>query len=369
MAAETVGEAAKLDARFNAGIHNRFDIEVIDSRTGEVRQRAQAENVICSKFWASTFGIGSALKNIAVGSGTGVPSEKDTDLFSFLTKKAPNTSEDVFVDDTENLVYSIKRKITLIETELVGSTLTEVGFHNETYITTHAMMQDMNGNQISILKTDTDIINIYATIFICYANIPWLIGNSHKANMLEISAGYSQFGQAYANSQFCRAYAVNVPGYSDEYGLSVTRNPEKKTMTIRFPRFPADYANGGGIYTVESWTYPVWTVLNFPINKLDLGSDIIGEVGETGDGTTKDFATDFAMASNITVYFNGVIQTTGIHTDPPKNTVERNIHFETPPPIGTVITFDYHTDYIAKDENHVFDLSITIELGEYMPTA
>jgi hypothetical protein len=41
------------------------------------------------------------------------------------------------------------------------------------------------------------------------------------------------------------------------------------------------------------------------------------------------------------------------------------VHFDTPPAAGAVITMDYDTDSVAKDENHVFDLTLTIQLGEY----
>ena len=43
----------------------------------------------------------------------------------------------------------------------------------------------------------------------------------------------------------------------------------------------------------------------------------------------------------------------------------KNIHFTTAPASGAVITADYHTPTIAKDTNHVFDLTVTIQLGEY----
>ena len=39
--------------------------------------------------------------------------------------------------------------------------------------------------------------------------------------------------------------------------------------------------------------------------------------------------------------------------------------FDAPPAPGAVITADYHTPVIAKDENHVFDVSMTIHCGEY----
>jgi len=42
-----------------------------------------------------------------------------------------------------------------------------------------------------------------------------------------------------------------------------------------------------------------------------------------------------------------------------------NVIFDTPPASGAVITADYTPRCIAKDANHVFDFTFTIQLGEY----
>lgn len=153
-----------------AKIHNRFDIEVIDSRTGEIRQRAQAENVICNQLWAKLF---SGYSNsqyftyIHYGTGTGTPASTDTSLFTYLGNAAAGMEE--METDPANCVYSCTKKIQLNELTAVGAALTEVGIGHGTdasTLCTHAMLKDMNGNQISIVKTSTDIINIYATIYV-----------------------------------------------------------------------------------------------------------------------------------------------------------------------------------------------------------
>jgi hypothetical protein len=48
-----------------------------------------------------------------------------------------------------------------------------------------------------------------------------------------------------------------------------------------------------------------------------------------------------------------------------ENIKATNIHFSVPPAEGAVITADYFTKTIAKDENHVFDMTVTIQPGEY----
>ena len=68
----------------NASIHNRFDIEIIDSKTGEVKQKAKAFNTICNNLWLK---LGSYFGHIHFGTGNGTPSQNDTTLFSFLGSK------------------------------------------------------------------------------------------------------------------------------------------------------------------------------------------------------------------------------------------------------------------------------------------
>ena len=66
-------KAQKIDAKLNASIHNRFDIEVVDVKTGEIKQRAQAENVICNALWTRLFTPGAYFNYIHYGTGSGTP--------------------------------------------------------------------------------------------------------------------------------------------------------------------------------------------------------------------------------------------------------------------------------------------------------
>ena len=43
--------SSKMEHVIEMSIHNRFDIEVIDAKTGKVKQTAQAFNCICNKLW------------------------------------------------------------------------------------------------------------------------------------------------------------------------------------------------------------------------------------------------------------------------------------------------------------------------------
>ena len=135
-----------IKANINASIHNRFDIEVVDAKTGEVKQKAQAENVVCDYLWTQMFKKSTSdstkwFQTILVGDGTGTPSASDTTLFHYLASYTPAASDDVYRFDKKGHVASITRKVTILETQLVGNELTEVGISNATSSTcTHAML-------------------------------------------------------------------------------------------------------------------------------------------------------------------------------------------------------------------------------------
>lgn len=364
---------------FGASIHNRFDVEVVDPATGKVKQKAQAENVICAAYWSYIVSAATALSYIHYGSGSGTPSANDTALFSFIAAVAPSSSDDLLKDDRTNFVYSIRKKITLSETTAVGKTLTEIGFgysNTSGTLTTHAMLKDMNGNTISIVKTNTDVINIYATIFLDYSKIAGLIPYEKYAslthdpfpsnaigfreNIFKIMVGYTSY-IATGSSQFVR---LNDPtgAKADVYGLTASYNSTNRTLTIAIPRIPIDSCNWNGIDTVSLWGYPVWTPIMFFSECLNLGSDISNEAIGTGNGSTKDYTTVFSLTSKAKVYLDGV-ETSDFTLDRSYSHTT-NLHFNTAPPNGSVITADYHTDYIAKDNNHVYDLTIVINVNE-----
>ena len=480
----------KVNVPIKAKIHNRFDIEVIDSRTGKVRQRAQAENVICNQLWTMlSYGNYNSryFLYIHYGTGTGTPSAADTSLFTF-TAAASATNMTTKMDAANNL-FSCTKKIRLSETTAIGITLTEVGIgssDSSSSLCTHAMLKDMNGNQISISKTSTDIINIYATVFVHWSStlntgnirlldnasiLFYLTGNS--------SSGYYQY---YCPSYYSTSKGARLFDSKGIFNKSVSNsiNAAAKTITLSIARIAANVGNmPGGIGCINLYNYDNSSNY-YPCFAIKTGSDwfagstITGEAVGTGDGSTKDFATDFDFPQNAKIYVDGVEAsgvtvdnapitnadmaayfdevtvidgvaypketnnlsnntnsgftmlgagtyynphyTTGIKSfaksSPDKVEVSNdlitwvtltlsatttvpveyrnykywrvsagayygiynlisdtfnttNIHFATAPVSGAVITADYTTPVIAKDTNHVFDLTITITYGEY----
>lgn len=374
VAAGITPESQCINAKFNASIHNRFDIEVIDAETGEIKQKAQAENVICTNYWKYLFYSQSTyIYYICFGSGEGIPSESDTTLFSFLGSGFMGSKRNTKIDDE---TYSFRGGIQLSETVAVGETITEVGLSpsNSNAIVTHAMLKDMNGNQIGIAKTDTDIINIYATVFLhipssALKGITFTEVNPEKEyDFFRAIAGLGIYLRPTAFSWQTRVY--NTAGNTQNLSaFTQTTNPTSANKAVSFiiPRIAVGSGNlAGGISEIEIVGYygSMEQIISIPVtSEWYPGSNIVGESIGTGDGTTTAFATDFVHATNATIYVNGVAQSGVTVTD--ASTVTNNIVFTTAPASGAVITADYHTSVIAKDVNHVFDFSVTFNFGEY----
>lgn len=511
-----LSKVKKVEGNFEASIHNRFDVEVIDAKTGKVKQRAVGHNVICNALWTRMASNSAYFTHIHYGTGNGTPSAADTSLFAFKGYVQISSDQGLKIDD-ENCVASITCKVQLGETVAVGAVLTEVGIAYGTSasnLVTHAMLKDMNGNNISLEKTDTDIVNIYATVFVHWPaeysdpnNGIQIIGTMTNYSDHNYNKTYSFFHYLLGRSGFASyLYLQLVPRRFTHYGgvsygktqeeyiggatLSFDASTRKATLSFRFG---ANYANSlGGQHGVMLYTHlennSAYST-GGPTIYLKAGkswfpySEIADESVGTGDGATVDFATKFDLPYDATVYVDGVavpdaivenvpirydkmfryfnqiivkkgkiypsgcylvnntngfdIIGVGIYENPfhefgikgykttyssgysgkvrvsddavnwsepftmsgsaeagidfpedfrykrywkfdssPENILAtgqhfavdltgKNIHFQTPPAAGSVITIDYKTPTIAKDENHVFDINLTIQLGEY----
>lgn len=309
---------------FNAKIHNRFDIEVCDAKTGEVKQRAQAFNVICDALWTRLFNGNTYFNYIIYGSGTGTPAATDTTLFNRINSVNVYNTTVSTTGSGRDKILSYQKKITLDENTSNGKTITEVGIgYDSTHIATHAMLQDMNGNPISITKTNTDIIYIYATIYIHYfaysisenSFIVYSI-DENTSTMLSQIAGTRSWSEDRTHYilfspgvMFAQRIFDNDPQSAYNFKLgTVSFNPSTKTMTesVRL-------LSGEGNYGIVSTAFNSGGVI-FDVSKsYNLNAfAITGESIGTGDGSTNTFKSKFPINSSAKVYVDGVEQASGI---------------------------------------------------------
>lgn len=339
----------RINPTVNASIHNRFDIEVVDAKTGKVKQKAYAENVILDNWWlaiggpttsSSTSSYYGAASGMVFGSGSGNPSQTDTDLFSRFgsIRLIDNSSCQYGAPTTDT--YTMTLSTSLDETKYVGNVFTEIGlcsFRSVSYastsyfldrVVTHAMLKDMNGNQVSLTKTETDIFNITATVFLHWdadgygdGNIKCLLGGL-APNGSYSAIGFPCFVARLLGRVSFSADLFSLIGRSPATNETVNDcswdvDSSSKAITITASRFPVgSWNNPCTVATIDSWTsnnrhkQPIFALIvggeDFP------GTQITGETIGTADGSSIDFNTKFPYAKNAKIYIDGVEQTNGV---------------------------------------------------------
>lgn len=318
-------------------IHNRFDIEVIDANTGEVKRKAEAFNVVTTNYWSRVCDQSNWFSYIHYGSGDGVPSSEDKGLFNEINNKAV-TGRTVKSFPKEGYAYC-RKSIQLSPSDAVGTTIREVGIGFDSGISsicTHAMLKDMNGNQISIEKTDTDIINIYATVYVHWnpdgydngsINICCLPKHIESDNIglmnLLLGTSYSGSSFNYSNGAvFFEGPPLITPISNNYIATTTTGNATNRTLTYTVKRLEVGDRNsslgihsvslGGGfihksVGTSTYYYYYPMGVINITAPGQGLpGTTIRGETIATGDGITADFSTKFPLPASARVYVDGV---------------------------------------------------------------
>ena len=323
----------RIESTWNANIHNRFDIEVRDAKTNQLKQKAQAFNVICKGLWEHL--SNGYFNYIGYGDGTGTPSSNDTTLFGTYGL-ASAKDHDSGVDIESGVAYRT-RKIVLDETTANGMSITEVGIsfgatlsNNYNHLCTHAMLEDMNGNRISIKKTSTDILTIYATVYVHWnpsgqngvtLSPPNLASDSYGKNFLNAALGwvFSTTSAQYAGSKsIClwagRGTLREMTTLSDNGTTSMNTSTKKWTYT--FARAGVGNFNVPGGFGWLSFHYPHTSGMNYCVVDVRDDYEVLNEAVGTGDGSTTSFVTKFDMPANAKVYVNGLEVVSGVTVQP-----------------------------------------------------
>ena len=338
--------------KHKAKLHNRFDIIVRDVVTGE-EQHYEAENILLDRLYSEVICNISANRRvgtqIAFGSGTGTLDATRTNLFTEVGRKTTSV-EEVSFGETES--YCVK-KVVLLPAEYIGESFTEVGLAwTTTGIETHALIEDSEGNPISIgPKTDTQEITIFSTFYVSFSSpgdqlqfdilsptdesnnsylLRFLLGlqarnTSSNTNLSDTSTSPNSAGMAFFGSNCKLRKNYNSNRYnSDVLGDSVVNGPwvvvdaQEKRLSTNVARFESSHANG-----------KIWQVVNrvgssnsdnrsialrsvFP-NTAFSGLSLTDKAIGTGDGTSAGFTLpwDDHVWNSETIKVNGVSQVRG----------------------------------------------------------
>lgn len=147
--------------------HNKFEIKVIDAITGKTKKEAVTYNVVTDTALTTLLNNLSITSYMFIGRGTGTPSTADLTAFNRI---AHYSTTQLYKTQIDKYTVEEKYRIRIPSSSHVGETITELGFgtgqSGGTY--THAMLKDADGSIISLVKTDTDILDIYGTIYTTY---------------------------------------------------------------------------------------------------------------------------------------------------------------------------------------------------------
>ena len=326
---------AKLTKELRIGIHNSFEIEVLDAKTGKVKQKVKAFNVVTNGALNTMCGGGAIADTLAVGRGTGTPSSSDTALFSQIGTKGMTKSVDNSRRFEGILIKNLSVQIS--NTEYNGETITELGLTTGSTLCSHAMLQDMNGNPISIAKTNTDVLNIYAKWYLHFDQSGevtmtreyWQQSTSTTDYFVSIlgvpllTGGSGSWGDYNISGSKGTRYAIPTPFASMRsgdmlYRSSWTSDTEHKTATMKYPQVTVNQYNFYGIggFEIGMWisNYSEWYSQLFVKagGTLIPPSRVTGESVGVGDGSNTKFKTKTQCPYNATVYVNGAAVQSGV---------------------------------------------------------
>ena len=309
-------------------LHNRFDVKVVDANSGKVKQTAVAYNVITNYYFncrltdSPLSKTSDLFRYIAIGTGTGTPAITDTALFNHLARKSVTTLETVYDYPTSYTTKQIK----LEATECNGSTITEVAlegyykgtFNTNYYIMSHAMLQDSEGNQIAIAKTDTDVVYITATFYATYTPsgfgtngiypkpennylVRWLLTGSTDSDVR-----FSRFPAEYSSDMILKYHGSKSYTFSNGVGNTETYQYDLPIVTFLDNEGNNRLVKHLGIAGVGAFTFPNHEVFPpYQVNQI-----VIGE----GDGETVEFdiKAPLIQAGTARVFLDGEELTEGI---------------------------------------------------------
>lgn len=336
-----------MNIKSNAVLHNRFDIVVSNVETGEVIQKAQAENIVLDRMYTRLCNFSTYFVNIVFGTGTGTPSASRTTLFNKLGYKAAANEEVVRSYPNSKWV----RKIRLESSEYNDSTITEVGISEDTTsINTHAMITDAEGNPLSITKNDLMVIDIYATVFIKIPNV--------DRGLFYISNGWRDYltGGSAPNNVIKVATTQNIDEASDTlYGYSQTAT---RTVDAANKRVKVSTRLEAGTFNKDIGSV-MWlgTGLAIKLPRVDIfeGKQRNNIQIGVGDGTTTNFPLPNLICENVAVTVDDVTNTDWTLND------DNEVEFGTAVTTDSIVEASYKSLLIPKNSDNVLDISFTLQ--------
>lgn len=376
-----------MDIKLPIKIHNKFEIEVKDIKTGEIVQKGYAENIILDNLYARLLSNYASLSHIQIGSGTGELSKARTSLFNRINGKVGAVVELVLNQPPTPCHKTMS--ISILPAENIDAIITEVGLAYDVTgsLVTHALIKDSEGNPLALgPKTSTQEITIYSTLYgavVNYYDVDFPItANGNEFLGFLVGEGMMFLSESppnnTTNNGICLVFsndgsptnlttnyiAAGLFNTGAGFGIYDVANKTRKTSLIKV----LTSQGNGKIKSLTMNRVASATVLRRPLLRMLFPNPIFEgwEFDKTpvgiGDGVQTVFNLTWDEAKtdkSYTVYVDGIVKETGVTFN------AGNITFDTAPADGAIITADYWVDYIPKDNNYELwgQLYITLEEG------
>lgn len=165
-------------------VHNKYELTLLGP-DGKVKQKAYAYNVVLDEFWNGLLNRYNSsypddtlcfCGQIGIGTGSGTPAATDTGLFTSLTTAAASVVSSDRQFPTSTFVYNA----TFAASATYVGTITEVGLRylfesSSYYYYSHALLQDAEGDPITIVKTDVDTLIVTATVYVTITSTDFVL--------------------------------------------------------------------------------------------------------------------------------------------------------------------------------------------------
>jgi len=398
----------------HVGMHNKFHLVLTDARTNKVKQEGWAYNIMLDKciervrnqFTDQVYtneGYVSVMLNtstyykfagncriggfIHLGTGTGVLDRSRTSLFTFLSYHT--TVKHANALDLNNRTGWYTQKGTWLENEIQNVSITEVGLAAgtaESHLNTHALVEDSEGNPISINKGTNDILTVYATVYVSigsplecdnfklvngsYGNylLTLFIKNgktsSYFSNNYRRPDTFFKFGSNGDPIQLSDGCVKSSFYSGSKEGVFTAIDSRSCYLDMAVPAASGNHVSGIREIGVDKYLYNdedslVWPYTTtqtvplfraiFPIPGVWEGFPMTGEQIATGDGSTQEFNLKWTNPTqdSVVMKLDGIAQTEDVdytvnYTGTPM------IVFSSPPGLGVAITADYEVPYIFR---------------------
>ena len=325
----------KLNLNNNVKFHNRYELEVIDSVTGQKKQTAIAENAVTDGIWALLSASSPGVYGqIAMGTGTGEPSGADTALFQQTFAYKGTFSMLSRVEQWPTCAYTVK--VSIPATASYVGTFTEIGllgtYTSGSYaryqLWSHAMLKDAEGNQITITKTDLDILTITATIYVTFGhtdnNFIWMqpgpqnfICNAFRTTDRVTTPFASERTLCYCTSVLIDDTTGVILQVTVAQRLGSSEQLNKDTKVFNIPSVRMGTGTGNDTFynaILVGYNNLYFGGIVFPNPNIFPNQVIAGMNIGVGDGATKEFAIPLPhfLEDTDVVYVDGVKKTRGV---------------------------------------------------------